>query len=75
MNNFQRKLTTGDTVLDQRYANQSIHVCMAGNVRQLVTMTTPAHARKDEEVLTANVSIYPGANEYRLNGLFTQHLA
>ena len=56
MNMFQRKLTTGETVLDQRYANQLTHVCLAGNVRQSVTMTTAAHAREDEVVLIANVS-------------------
>ena len=37
--------------------NQSTPVCLVENARQLVTMTTPAHARTDEAVLTVNVSI------------------
>ena len=47
-------------MLVQQYANQSILACLAGNVLQLVTTTTPAHARTDEVVLTVNVSIREG---------------
>jgi hypothetical protein len=54
---FQKKLTTGEGILDQRYASQSTLVCLAENVRQSVTMITPARARKDEVVLTVKVSI------------------
>ena len=42
--------------MDQRYVNRSTRACLVGNVRQLVTMTTPARALKDVGELTANVS-------------------
>lgn len=42
-------------MFDPLCVSQSILVCLEENVRQSVTMTTPAHACRDEEEVTVKV--------------------